>query len=89
VGLDMRICGSCHTLVNSEVGELECPRCHDFLDPTAESILQRFIDTGIVEFNRKGGVTLHEAQVAAQRIIEELLQARIELEMHQLEEGEG
>ena len=75
---NMQICGSCHTLVQGISGVLGCPRCGDPLDPSAESILEKFIDTGIVEFNRKGGVTLHEAQGAAREVLSELLRKREE-----------
>lgn len=69
---DMRICGSCHTLVTVDKKTTSCPRCKAPLDPSSEDILRKFIATGIVEFNRKGGVTLHEAQQAATQVLEEL-----------------
>ena len=83
---DLRICGSCHTLVQVENDfTKDCPRCQEQLDPDAESLLRKFIATGIVQFNRKGGITLYEAQKAASEVLLALLHERTKLELHHLE----
>lgn len=71
--MSVRICGSCHTLVTLEQESLTiCPHCEDPLDPDAGAILTRFIASGVIEFNRKGGVTQKQAQAAAATILERL-----------------
>lgn len=82
MAVDMRICGSCHILVEPERESSNCPRCGNPLDPDAASRLRVFIEEGIVEFNRKGGVTLRQAQDAADAILAELVHMKVRLARH-------
>ena len=76
----MRICGSCHTLVSTaEDPDIWCPRCFEALDPDSESILKRFVELGVVEYNRKGGVTLNEAQKAASELLDRFSAIQLEI----------
>lgn len=85
--VDMRICGSCHTLVQVGASTTDCPRCSEALDPDSLSLLRRFIELGTVEQGRKGQVTVREAQKAASEILNRLDHANMKLALHH--DGEG
>lgn len=79
---DMCICGSCHTLVTPLKGATKCPRCQEDLEPDAAALLRKFIETGIIESNRKGGITIREAQKAANEVLGELQHTHAKLKLH-------
>lgn len=71
--MEMSICGSCYNLIATPKHGNECPRCQEALEPTPEDRLRKFIRYG-TDTTRKG-VPLSDAQKAAAKVLEKLLQA--------------